>query len=60
MISLNTGKEIIVNQNQQTNVAGFYAAGDVTENPHKQIIIAAAEGAKAALEAAIYINKRGE
>lgn len=60
LVDLNGSKEIIVDSYQRTNVAGFYAAGDVTENPHKQIVIAAAEGAKAALEAAVYLNKRGD
>lgn len=33
---------------QKTNIAGVYAAGDITDNPLKQIITAAAEGAVAA------------
>jgi alkyl hydroperoxide reductase subunit F len=35
----------------QTSVEGLYGAGDVTTVPHKQIVIAAGEGAKAALSA---------
>lgn len=57
LVSLSPSGEIIVDEYQKTNIEGLYAAGDATINPHKQVIIAAAEGAKAALEAAKYINK---
>lgn len=53
---LNPRKEVVVNQDQQTKISGLYAAGDVTEQPHRQIIIAAAEGAKAALSMSQYIQ----
>ncbi len=49
--------EIIVNDRTETNVPGIYAAGDVATVPYKQIIIAASEGAKAALTANDYVNK---
>ena len=35
----------------QTSLPGVFAAGDATTVPYKQIIIAAGEGAKAALSA---------
>jgi thioredoxin-disulfide reductase len=56
-VLLNDQKEIITNELQETKTKGFYAAGDVTSMPHKQVIIAASQGAIAALQAAIYINK---
>jgi NADH-dependent peroxiredoxin subunit F len=34
-----------------TNVPGVFAAGDCTTVPYKQIVVAAGEGAKAALSA---------
>ena len=40
-----------------TDRAGLYAAGDVTIVPEKQIIIAAGEGAKAALQAHRYLQR---
>lgn len=43
--------EIIVDTSCRTNIAGVYAAGDVTTVPYKQIVIAMGEGAKAALTA---------
>jgi thioredoxin reductase (NADPH) len=39
---------IKVDKNQKTNVQGVYAAGDVTNNPLKQIVTACAEGSIAA------------
>ncbi|MBU2579699.1 NAD(P)/FAD-dependent oxidoreductase [Patescibacteria group bacterium] len=39
---------IAVNKEQATNVPGVFAAGDITNNPLKQIITACAEGAVAA------------
>lgn len=47
--------EIIVDCAGQTSVPGLCAAGDVTTVPEKQIIIAAGEGAKAALAAFRYL-----
>ena len=40
-----------------TNLPGLFAAGDVTHTAHKQIIIAAGQGATAALSAVQYINR---
>lgn len=42
---------IKVNKNQETNVKGVYAAGDLTNNPLKQVVTACAEGAIAAKSA---------
>ena len=54
-VQLNDRKEIIVDQNCHTSKPGIFAAGDVTSVKSKQIIIAAGDGAKAALEAHEYI-----
>ena len=43
--------EIIVNAKGETNLPGVFAAGDCTTVPFKQIVIAAGDGAKAALSA---------
>ena len=50
-IELTRHGEIIVDARGQTSVPGVFAAGDATTTPFKQIIIAAGEGAKAALSA---------
>ena len=49
--------EIVVNKNCETNIPGLYAAGDMTDTPFKQIIIAAGQGATAALNTVNYLNK---
>lgn len=48
--------EIIVSCANETNIPGVFAAGDVTNVPEKQIIVAAGEGAKAALTAFRYLS----
>ena len=47
--------EIKINCRNETNIPGIFAAGDVTDVPEKQIIIAAGEGSKAALSAFRYL-----
>jgi alkyl hydroperoxide reductase subunit F len=49
--------EIKANCHNETNIPGIFAAGDVTDVPEKQIIIAASEGAKAALSAFRYLAR---
>ncbi len=50
-IELSRHGEIVVDAKGQTSVPGVFAAGDATTVPYKQIIIAAGDGAKAALSA---------
>ena len=50
-LEVNKAGEIVKDENCRTKVAGVYAAGDVTDVPYKQIVIAMGEGAKAALSA---------
>lgn len=57
LVDKNAIGEIIVSTDQSTKTPGLFAAGDVTEQPQKQVIIAAAEGAKAALAAAQYCHQ---
>ncbi len=54
----NQKKEIKVKMDNQTNIPGIFAAGDVTDVPEKQIIIAAGEGATAALSVFQYLAKK--
>ena len=51
LVETNEIGEIKVDAHCRTNIPGIYAAGDVSSIPFKQIIIAAGEGAKAALSA---------
>jgi alkyl hydroperoxide reductase subunit F len=54
-IERNSLSEIKVNDRNETNIPGIFAAGDVTDVPEKQIIIAAGEGSKASLSAFRYL-----
>lgn len=58
ILDMNPKKQIIVNKKNETSIPGIFAAGDVTNVSYKQIIIAASEGAKAALTATDYLNKK--
>jgi alkyl hydroperoxide reductase subunit F len=57
LLKLNQVGEVPININCETEIPGFFAAGDVTTAPEKQIIIAAGEGAKAALQAHRYLRR---
>jgi len=56
-IELSRHGEIIVDAKGQTSIPGVFAAGDATTVPFKQIIIAAGDGAKAALGAFDYLMR---
>lgn len=56
-IDVNQSGEIKINCHNETNIPGIFAAGDVTDVPEKQIIIAAGEGSKAALSAFRYLAR---
>lgn len=47
--------EIVVNNKNETNIPGVFAAGDCTNSPYKQIIISMGSGATAALSAFDYL-----
>jgi len=57
VLELNEQGEIKINLCNKTSQPNIFAAGDVTDVSHKQIIIAAGEGAKAALSAYEYIKE---
>jgi alkyl hydroperoxide reductase subunit F len=63
IVKRNMHDEIMISRSTQmykenmTSVAGIFAAGDVTDVPEKQIIVAAGEGAKAALAVDDYLSK---
>lgn len=53
----NQWNEIIVDKDLRTSLPGVFSAGDVNDLWGEQIIIAAGEGAKAAMRAAEYLGK---
>jgi alkyl hydroperoxide reductase subunit F len=55
VLELNERGEIMVDCQTHTGVPGVFAAGDVTNVRDKQVIVAAGEGAKAALRAHEYL-----
>ena len=59
LIELNKWGEVPISCASETTMPGLYAAGDVTDIPEKQIIVAAGEGAKAALQAHRYLQRLG-
>ncbi|MEI8170276.1 MAG: alkyl hydroperoxide reductase subunit F [Rhodoferax sp.] len=54
-LELSRHGEIVIDAKGQTSLPGVFAAGDVTTVPFKQIVIAAGDGAKAALGAFDYL-----
>ncbi len=57
LVELNKLREVPVSCFCETTMPGLYAAGDVTNIPEKQIVVAAGEGAKAALQAHRYLQR---
>ncbi len=57
LVEFNDFNEIVIDRENKTSVEGIFAAGDVTDVKYKQIVIAAGEGAKAALSCANYLQK---
>lgn len=55
ILKLNKHGEIPVRHDNATEIPGLYAAGDATDVPEKQIVVAAGEGAKAALSVYKYL-----
>jgi len=55
-IELDENGNVNVDENQQTNIQGVYAAGDVTGGLY-QVVFAAAEGARAGITACKYIRQ---
>lgn len=55
LAKINDRQEVMVDCSNYTSVEGLFAAGDVTSAPEKQVIVAAGEGAKAALSAYNYL-----
>jgi len=56
LVDLNRKGEIIIDGQNRTSMDGIFAAGDCTNYPYKQIVVAAGQGASAALSAYKYIT----
>ncbi|MCH7850401.1 MAG: FAD-dependent oxidoreductase [Nanoarchaeota archaeon] len=53
---LNKGGEVMINRHSETNVQGFFAAGDVVDTDFKQAITGVSEGVTASFHAYEYIE----
>ncbi len=56
-VTLDAEGRVVVDSTCQTSVPGLFAAGDVTNEPAEQVVIAIGDGAKAALNAYEYLLK---
>jgi alkyl hydroperoxide reductase subunit F len=58
LVEVNAAGEVVVDNRGATSAPGIYAAGDVTDGLGKQVIIAAGEGARAAVAADRDLKRR--
>jgi alkyl hydroperoxide reductase subunit F len=58
LVEVNDRGEIKVSRDNMTTCPGIFAAGDVTDDFGKQIIIAAGEGARAGMAAGIWLKRQ--
>ena len=58
LVELNKSKEIITDKTGAASQQGIFAAGDVTDLPGKQTIIACGDGSRALLSAFKYLTKK--
>jgi thioredoxin reductase (NADPH) len=57
-VKLNAAKEIMVDKESKTSAEGVYAAGDVTDNGWKQVVIAVSQGSYAAFSAYKFLKAK--
>ena len=55
-VKVNNYGEIVVNNSFETNISRVYASGDIIENAQKQIVVAAATGAQAAIKISEFLH----
>jgi thioredoxin-disulfide reductase len=58
LVELNQIGEIVIDKDNYTKTPGLFAAGDISDIKYEQIVIAAGEGAKAALAATEYLKNK--
>ena len=55
-VEVNSYGEIVVNNSFETNISRVYASGDIIENAQKQVVVAAATGAQAAIKISEFLH----
>lgn len=58
VVKLDDNKRIVIDAQCHTSCPGIFAAGDSTNTPYHQLVIAAGEGCKAALAAYQYLQRQ--
>lgn len=58
LVKTDQKNQIVVDKNMMTSKPGIFAAGDLTNTPFQQLVIAAGEGSTAALSAYNYIQEK--
>lgn len=58
LVELNQIGEVVIDKDNYTKTLGLFAAGDISDIKYEQIVIAAGEGAKAALAATDYLKNK--
>ena len=58
LVEIDAKGQIVIDKSGATSTPGIYAAGDVTDTPGKQIIIAAGEGARAAIAVSRFLKRQ--
>lgn len=56
LVDIDENNHVVINQDGSTSTKGIFAAGDITNHPFKQLIIASGQGATAALSAVKYLQ----
>ena len=57
LVKTDDKKQLTTDNNQMTSIPGIFAAGDLSDSPFKQLVVAAGEGSIAALSAYNFIQK---
>lgn len=57
LVEVNDKSEIVVDKEGKTSAEGIFAAGDITDLPGKQTVIACGDGSRALLSAFAYITR---
>lgn len=57
-VEKNEKGEILINEMSETNIPGFYAAGDVSAGEWKQAVVGVAEGVKASYKAFNFVSEQ--
>ena len=60
LVKINQWGEIVIDKKNMTSTPGIFAAGDITDIWGKQIVIAAGQGAQAAMAIGEYLSVKRE